>query len=470
MKKSPSVFALCIGNRDLFPSSMLQAARNELAHVITDAGYGLLLPPADLTPLGAVKNAAEGNIYASFLEEHRGEYDGVILSLPNFGDENAAAAALRDAGVPILIHAFPDELDAMGPEDRRDAFCGKLSVMNVFRQYGIPFTALKPHVISPSRPQFLEHLKSFDGICRVVKHMKRAVLGAIGARTTAFKTVRFDEVAMQKSGITVESLDLSEIFARVRAVDTSSQAFLEKYEVLTGYADCSQADSAARENLVRLGVVLDEVIEEYSLDMLALRCWIEMEKELKITPCVLLGMLNNQGIASACEMDGATAAAMYALQLAADRPAACLDWNNNYADEEEKCILFHCGPVAADLLSSQGPLINHAMFDRVLGPGVSCGCHPGRIAPGEMTFAGGKTEDGKLSFFIGEGEFTPDAVPDNFFGCAGVAFIPGLQDKLHDIGTKGYHHHVGVVHTRVGEVLKEAFSEYLCYPVTPWKK
>ncbi len=468
MEKRPSNFALFIGNRDLFPSNMLRSARKELEHVVTKAGYGLLMPPEDMTSDGAVKNTAEAKAFASFLEEHRGAYDGIILSLPNFGDENGAAEALRDAGVPILVHGYPDTMDAMGPESRRDAFCGKLSVMNVLRQYGIPFTAFKPHVISPADPRFTEQLHTFDGICRVVKYMKRCTLGALGARTTAFKTVRFDEIAMQKHGITVESLDLSEILSRVRAVDTSSFQYRNKEEVLGSYADFCNASASARENIIRLGVVLDEVIEANNLDMLALRCWIELQKELQISPCVLMGELNNRGFPAACEMDGSTAAAMYALRLAADAPSACLDWNNNYGEDEDTCILFHCGPVASDMLSSKGPLINHAMFNRVLGPGLSCGCQPGRIAPGDMTFAGGKTENGELSFYFGEGEFTSDPIPEEFFGCAGAARIPGLQDVLYTVGTQGFHHHLGAVHGRAAGILQEAFGTYLHYPVVRW--
>ncbi len=466
----PSTFVLLVGNRDLFPPAVLSDARRELQEIITGAGCRLILPPEDLTPLGAVKDAADARSFAKFLKDHQGSFDGIILTLPNFGDENGAAQALRDAQVPVLIHGYPDTLDAMSPEFRRDAFCGKLSVMNVLRQYRIPFTALKPHVLSPKDPRFLEHLHTFDGICRVVKHMRRCTLGALGARTTAFKTVRFDEATLQNHGITVESLDLSEVFSRVKSADPASTDYREKHEELTAYADCSRVPAPQLDSLVRLGTVLDEIIREYELDMIALRCWMEMQKELQISPCVLLGLLNERGVTAACEMDGTTAAAMYALQLAANRPAACLDWNNNYGEDEEKCILFHCGPVAASMLASQQPLAEHAILGRVLGPGTSCGCHPGRIAPGPMTFAGGRTEEGLLSFYFGEGEFTTDPIPADYFGSAGVARVPGLQEVLYTVGTQGYHHHVAAVHGRTAEVLREAFETYLGFGITPWRQ
>ena len=193
MGNEKSKFALFIGNRGFFPASLLTAARDEMAGVLGDLGHEVLTLDAGATRHGAVETAREGEIYANFLRANAGKYDGVILSLPNFGDETGAIAALKDAGVPILIHAYPDELNKMAPALRRDAFCGKFSIMDVFCQHGLTFTALKPHTAHPRSSRFAENIDYFDRICRVVKGMKSMVVGAIGARTTAFKTVRIDE-------------------------------------------------------------------------------------------------------------------------------------------------------------------------------------------------------------------------------------------------------------------------------------
>jgi L-fucose isomerase-like protein len=171
-------------------------------------GYDTILMPADATPHGAVESAAEGEKYATWLATKRGQFDGVILCLPNFGDETGAVAALKDAGVPIWIHAYPDELDQMGFRKRRDAFCGKFSVMDVFCQYGVPFTTFPPHTVHPRSETFVAQAHEFACVCHVVKGMKNFNVGAIGARTTAFKTVRFDELTLQRHGITCETLDL----------------------------------------------------------------------------------------------------------------------------------------------------------------------------------------------------------------------------------------------------------------------
>lgn len=460
-------FALFFGNRGFFPETLIAGARAEMREVLEGLGHGVLMMEAGATPHGAVEGAGEGRLYADFLAAHRGRYDGVILCLPNFGDETGAVAALQDAGVPILIHAYPDELDKMGFTQRRDAFCGKFSVMDVFHQYGVPFTTFPPHTVAPRSETFARQVAMFAAVCRVVAGMKRMVVGALGARTTAFKTVRFDELALQRTGITTETLDLSEVISRVRATDLSSRACEARKQRLESYTRWDGVPKSAFENLVRLGVVLDDIIAEYRMDAVSLRCWLELEKEIGVSPCVILSDLNDRGVAAACELDVCNAVAMRALGLASERPPTCLDWNNNYGDDEDKCILFHCGPVPQGLMAAKGQVIEHPMFAKALGAGCAFGCNVGRIAPTPMTYASAKTEDGKLVFYLGEGEFTDDPIAPDFFGCAGVARIDGLQDKLQAIGHQGFRHHVSVTAGTVAAPVREAFVHYLGYELTP---
>jgi len=354
-------------------------------------------------------------------------------------------------------------LNRMGFEVRRDAFCGKFSVMDVFCQYGIPFTAFKPHTSHPSDPVFEHQLDLFARTCRVVKGMKRMTVGAIGARTTAFKTVRFDELALQKYDITTETLDLSDVFRRVRDVKESDDAYRVKADTLRRYTNWKNVPDRAFGNLVKLSIVLDQIVAEFSMDALALRCWMEIEKELGVSPCVLLGEMNDRGVAAACELDVGNAIAMRALGLASGAAATCLDWNNNYADEDDKCILFHCGPVPQSLMAGKGQIVDHPMFAKSLGAGCGWGCNTGRIAPTPFTYASSKTQDGELCFYLGEGRITDDPIAKDFFGCAGVAEISDLQEKLLLIGKFGYRHHVSITPTHVGDAVREAFNTYLGY-------
>jgi L-fucose isomerase-like protein len=461
MADKKTTFALFFGNRGFFPASLIAGAREELTRVLKQWGHDTLLLDAEATRHGAVETSREGEIYANFLQQNKGKFGGVILCLPNFGDETGAVAALQDAGVPILIQGYPDDLDKMDLEVRRDAFCGKISIMDVFCQYGVKFTALKPHVAAPASDRFKANVEYFDRVCRVVNGMRNMVVGAIGARTTAFKTVRIDEIALQRHGITMETLDLADVFARMNALKPADAACQAKAEVLRAYTSWKGVPEAAFDKIVRLGVVLDAIVEEYRMDAFALRCWIEMQKQLGISACVLLGEMNNRGLPAACEVDVGSAVAMYALRLASGQPAACLDWNNNYGDEDDKCILFHCGPVPRQLMADQGQIADHAMLTNTLGQGCGYGCHVGRIAPVGFTFGSMVTDAGRLRFCLGNGRFTADPIPPEFFGCAGVAQIDRLQDVLLHVGRHGYRHHVSVTPGEVSAPVREALEHYL---------
>lgn len=465
MNKRKMTFALCFGNRGFMPGELILGARDDMAKAVTQAGHDYIMMEEAATRYGAVETRAEGRLYGKWLKEHEGQYDGVIFSMPIFVDENGVITALQDAGVPILMQAYPDEIGKMDFKHRRDAFCGKFSVTDVFYQYGISFTVLKPHVVHPLSAAFQDNLRDFAAICRVVNGMKRFNLGCIGARTTAFKTVRFDELTMQRHGINVESFDLSELVYFVNQKADHDQTVLEKEKTLQNYADFSTMPAQNQKTLAKISVVIDEYIEHYHLDALALRCWNEMETILRVCPCVLISELNDRGIVASCEIDMCSAITMRAMSLAAQEPAACLDWNNNYGDEEDKVILFHCGSAAQSLMTEKGTVTEHKMFAKN-DPGSGWGTNEGRIRAMDMTFSNCLTENGRIKIYFSEGKFTADIIEDSYFGCAGVAQIPDLQNKLIRLARGGFKHHttVGVGHMK--DVLTEAFGTYLHYDVT----
>lgn len=460
MKKM--TFALCFCNRGFMPGELIYGARDDMVKAVTDAGYDYIMMDKELTRYGGVETRDEGLLYAKWLKEHAGQYDGVIFSMPIFADENGAIMALQDAGVPILMQAYPDEIGKMDFAHRRDAYCGKFSVTDVFTQYGVPFTVLKPHVVHPLSPEFQENLRDFAAICRVVNGMKRFNLGCIGARTTAFKTVRFDEIAMQKHGINVESFDLSELIDKVGKLSNDDPKVTAKIERFKNYSDFSLVPEMNMYNLAKVAVVIDEYIEVYHLDALALRCWNEMEAYLRVCPCVILSELNDRGIPASCEIDMCSAVTMRAMNLATEKATAVLDWNNNYGDDENKVILFHCGPVAQSLMTAKGTVTNHKMFDKT-DPGSGWGTNEGRIRPMDITISNCQTKDGKIIVYASEAKFTDDEIEDGFFGCGGVAEVPNLQDKMITLARGGFKHHTSICEGHIKDILKEAYTTYLGY-------
>jgi L-fucose isomerase-like protein len=292
------------------------------------------------------------------------------------------------------------------------------------------------------------------------------VVGAVGARTSAFKTVRIDELALQRHGITMETLDLSDVFNRMDALKMTDRKVKAKTARMKAYSSWKGVPAKAFNKLTRLGVVLDEIVKELSLDALAVRCWLEMQQQLNISPCVVMSEMNNRGIPTACEVDVGNAVTMYALSSAGEGPAACLDWNNNYGEDDDKCILFHCGPVPQRMMAAKGQVVDHAILANAVGKGCGWGCNVGRIKPQPFTFGSLTTEAGRLKFYLGEGEFTGDPIPPEFFGCGGVAHVDDLQNALQTIGYEGHRHHVSVTPGHIMAPVRESFEKYLGYDVT----
>lgn len=463
-------FALFFGNRGFFPGELIESARKEMRDVVHGLGHETIELAPDLTRFGGVETIAEGKVYAKFLFENRGKFDGIILCLPNFGDENGASAALQDCNVPILIQAYPDEIGLMDFSHRRDAFCGKISIADVFGQMGIKFTIFEPHTCLPDSHEFKTQLVKFSRICNIVRKMRRINVGSIGIRPTAFKTIRYDEVALQRYGINVEAFDLLQLLGYMDKIDTTSQAFENTLNLINDASNISAVPQGKIENIGKLYLAMKSLVEDYDLNAIAIRCWSDMQNVLGITPCLVNGLFNSEMIPVACETDVCNAIAMYALQSASGEPAICMDWNNNFGNEPDKCILFHCGNVAPEQMKGKGEVVSHVMLDKgreELG-GVAWGCNQGRVKSGPATYMSSKTADGKLVFYLGKGRVTDDPIENGYFGCAGVVEIPDLQHVLLNVCKNGYRHHVSMTLAHVDDVLREAFTNYLGYQIDPF--
>lgn len=458
-----TTFALFFGNRGFFPGELIADARKDMIEAMEQNGYGYIVMDESLTRYGAVETIKEGALYAEFLEQHKGEYDGIILCLPNFGDENGASVAFRDVDVPILVQAYPDEFGKMDFAHRRDALCGKLAMCNVLRQLKIKYTLTKDFVCSPLSESFKEDLRLFAGTCRVVKGMKRVNIGAIGARTTAFKTVRFDEIAFQNKRINIETIDMSMVFTLMENADPVKVE--EKKQVYANLSDFGTYPPQKLENIAKLGVALDKIIEDYDLQAVAVRCWDELEKKYGVAPCLILGELNERGIAASCELDVNNAVMMRAEGLAADYPVMLLDVNNNFGNATDRMIFFHCGPAPISMMTGKGKIEEHLMFKKSYGEGSGVGINKGDFIVDDVTVGSFKTEDGELCAFVTDGELTGDEIEKAFFGCSAVFKKDNIDDMLNYMAENGYRHHVAITKGKWAKAVTEAFNKYLGYKI-----
>ena len=227
-----------IGNRDFFPDVLVTEARKDVLALFDAIGVDAVMLGEDATKLGAVETWSHAKACADLFRRHRDTIDGVLVCLPNFGDEKGVADTLKLAAlnVPVLVQASPDDLDQLHVERRRDAFCGKISVCNNLRQYGIPFSLTERHTVRIDSAVFRNELEQFLGVCRVVKGLRGARIGAIGARPNAFNTTRYSEKLLQGAGISVSTLDLSEVLGAARALSDGDARVRAQFEAINGYA------------------------------------------------------------------------------------------------------------------------------------------------------------------------------------------------------------------------------------------
>src|SRR5271157_3897756 len=203
--RTSMTYGVIVGSRGGFPHKLAKKGHDDMIEVLQGLGHNVVILSEDDTPNGAVETLADAKKCAALFQQHASEIDGIIVTLPNFGDEKAIANALRWSAidVPVIVHAEPDVIELMVRGERRDSFCGKISVCNNLNQYNIPFTLTAQHTCPVSGEDFKEEIEYFTAVCRVVNGLKNARLGAIGARPAAFNTVRYSEKLLESAGVSV---------------------------------------------------------------------------------------------------------------------------------------------------------------------------------------------------------------------------------------------------------------------------
>lgn len=462
-------FGVIVGTRGFFNAVLAVNVRKKFLQQLERDGYDYVITPEDATPNGAIETRDHAKICAEVFRRHADKIDGVVVVLPNFGDELGIVQTLEMAnlGVPVLVQACDDEVEKLSVMERRDAFCGKLSVCNNLYQYGIPFTNTSTHTCSIGSQTFADDLDYFARVCRVVKGLRHARIGAIGARPAAFQTVRFSEKILQTTGITVVPVDLSEIIFGAQSLDDLDPHVIAKLSEVHGYGYIP--DSIPPANILKqakLSVTIDNWMEENECVASAVECWDSIQKNYGCATCLSMAMMGDRLIPSACEMDVVGAVSMYTLLLASGNPPSFQDWNNNYGDDRDKCINTHCSNFPKSFMGHEVEISNLDILGATLGEDRCFGAIKGQAAPGPVTFFRMSTDDPKgiIKAYLGEGQMTDDPV-GNFQGGSAVLHVPGLQKLLDYMCKNGYEHHVAVTRGLVADVIHEALSTYLDWKV-----
>lgn len=466
MSTPRTALGVIIGNRDFFPDKLVAEARADLVKLFAELGVDAVMLDPAATKLGGVETHSDARKCAELFRKNRDRISGVVVCLPNFGDEKGVADTLKLAGlnVPVLVQGYPDDLDRLDVIRRRDAFCGKISVCNNLRQAGIAYTLTTKHVVHPLDDSFRVDLQNFIAVARVVQGLRKVRIGAVGARPGAFNTVRYSEKILERHGISVSTVDLSEILGAAAKIGEADKRVVSKIDEIKAYANATAVPPAKLIQMARLGLVLDDFVAANHLDATAIQCWTSVQANHGCNVCTSMSMMSENFLPSACEVDVTGVLTMYAMQLASSSPSALVDWNNNYGTDPDKCVLFHCGNWAKSFLPDI-KILNAPILGSTLGVENTWGALDGRTPATPLTYGRITTDDtaGKIRTYVGQGELTNDELKT--FGNRAVARVPRLQKLMHHVCREGFEHHVVMNSSHSAGILAEAFERYLGWEV-----
>ena len=460
-------FGVIVSSRGFFPISLAEQGRKDIIDTLDRRGYGAVILSEQDTPCGVVETYNDAKRCADLFRRNADLIDGIIVVLPNFGDEVAVADTIRLSGlnVPVLVQAYDDNVELLDLAHRRDSFCGKLSVCNSLYQSRIRFTDTSFHTIDVNTDTFAADLDAFARVCRVVRGVRTARIGAIGARPAAFRTVRYSEKLLQGSGITVVTVDLSDIIAMAKGlpagerIDEAVREIKSYARIIDGISD----DKIIRQ--ARFYLAVEDWLKENERDASAIQCWTAIQENYGIASCLAMSMMGEKGMPSACEMDVTGALTMYALQLASGEPSGYLDWNNGLAEDRNRCINIHCSNYPKSFLGADMEIGNLDIMSASIGEDICFGACKGVIGKGNVTFAKISTDDirGTIKAYVGEGEFTDH--PVHTPGGPGMCKVRNLQGLMKYLCANGFEHHVAMNRSLTARVMEEAFGKYLGWEV-----
>lgn len=460
-------FGVVVSNRSFFPDHLVAKGRAAILSKLVRLGYDVVTVSEQDTPLGAVVTLADARKCAELFRKNQERIEGVIVVLPNFGEEVGVATALDLAklNVPILVQACDDDPAKLDLANRNDSFCGKLSLCNNLYQRGIKFTNTTLHTCAIDSPEFTKDIEDFAKICRVVRGLSTARIGAIGSRPDPFHTVRYSEKLLQKAGITVSVVDMSEIVAAAQNMGDTATV-LDKAAEIKAYGKIDP--SVVEEKILKqakLSLAIEDWVNENQCDASAIQCWSSVQNNYGCATCLSMSMMGEKGKPSACETDVTGALTMYALYLASGRPPAYLDWNNRFDTDRDVCISQHCSNFPKSFFGRDFEIASLDILGTTIGPEKCFGALKAQVVSGPMTFAKISTDDpaGKIKVYLGEGEFLDDKI-DSFGGLA-LCRIPRLQALMNYLCQNGFEHHVAMSHSLSAKVLEEALGKYMGWEV-----
>lgn len=462
VKLPPTKLGFVPANRGFFSSELAAKMRGQAIDAMQQLGVEVVVPSDAQTKVGCVKDRQEAETAAKLFRD--ADVDGIVIGAVNFGDEQSAAWVVRQArlDVPVLIFGCQEEEVLTMATQRRDSFCGLLSIGEALRQIGAKYTVATQPIVFPTDPAFSQDIDFFARVCRTVKGLRNARYGQIGARPEDFWTCRFDEKQLQRLGPSTVVLDLSEVFAGCAKIADDDPEVAQIVASIQAYADVSRVKPESLLRSAKLELFLRRFQAEKKLDAFGIQCWTSIQANYGVCSCTTMSRFGDEGVPSACEADILGTMSMHACLLASGTPAALADWNNLHNEDDELANVWHCGVFPKAFAKTQPKL---GVQEIIASSGAaryedSEGTVEFVAKPSDLTLSRiTQDPDGSWKAVVVQG-----AIEDNqavTFGAYGWCRIPGLQRLYRNVLLAHFPHHVAITQGHYGNVLWEALGNYL---------
>lgn len=446
-------------HRGFFSELLASRMRQATISAMGQAGMSVVVPETSMTKAGCVESYDDAQVCGRLFRDR--DVRGIVIGAVNFGDEQAAAQAVRHAGldVPILIFGCPEEEVLTIATPRRDAFCGLLSIGEALRQVGAKYSVPHTPIMHPGEPAFAASLAEFAAVCRIVRGLRHARYGQVGARPDAFWTCRFDEKSLQRLGITTVTLDLSEVMGRANRLSDNDLDVRETLQSIRSYADTAAVPEQSLLKMAKLEQVLQNFVRDRKLDALAIQCWTSIQEHFGVCSCTVMSRLGDRLVPCACEADILGTLSMHSCLLASGAAATLADWNNLHNEDDELVNLWHCGVFPRQFAATPVKMGVQEIIAGTTGKQNAYGVVEFEAAEGPVTLCRVTQDGGEWKAVVCEGDV--EANRAKTFGAYGWCRIRGLMKLYRDVLLRHFPHHVAMTRGRHAAALREAFGTYL---------
>ena len=378
--------------------------------------------------------------------------DLIVFQNLTFANAAYMSEVLRRFDCPVLLWTLREPV-IDGGRLRLNSLTGAYSAANTLRSFDRAFLYCFG---APEEEAVVSAVRACTAAARLKAGMKELKMAAVGHTPQGFGFGRaLDSELMSVFGVELDAIEARELIDMAKAYTDEECA---EYLARTDRATCGldRTPEKNRNDHARLYKAYTDYVRTHNIGALASRCWPDFFTAFGTPVCTVLSLLNDEGVAAACEADIYGALSMWIGMQLSGEPVFFGDPVS--LDEGENTVTFwHCGAAACSLARKDTGAAVGVHPNRKIGPAMDFGCE---AFPEATIFRIGREPDGTFRFFIAEGEALDK--PKQFIGTSIVVKTETDSRALVEQSVlDGFEPHFVVIrghHSEALEALAEMFG------------